>query len=418
MEQKKEYSLFNRIIKKEHNAAVIKDIILDGIIPYLKRLILAITENVDDWQEERIYNLDVCEYIYNQNTAVIRQQELSTQCQVSEDYLVENYKKITWPDLDLDNLDLAALVKILRFRLHITDHYTSFLRGDDIVIEPRRRSKGDNNNPPSKYGEDVKFYHKNFFAMNSFLKTVTDNRNSYEGHLSKAKIQECTNDKIFELISLLKGKIDFARKKCIMNNDKKCKEILEEIKDYLSNIEDVFRRITSCSIQMDSSKKYHAEDLQAYTVFIVYPHAMSDKYRRFCNDRLRTVSSLGDKRLYTDTGTISLLESLSLSSDSEQAFEAKQLIKTIYEPLHREGFLQVLKLDEEDKPKFFIDIESKKDEDLFFEKLQMIDDNVCVITDNIQLAKKIWSLNKNQNVIQKPMVALKVINKETVSPFF
>ena len=74
--------------------------------------------------------------------------------------------------------------------------------------------------------------------------------------------------------------------------------------------------------------------------------------------------------------------------------------------------------DKEDKPKFFIDIESKKDEDLFFEKLQMIDDNVCVITDNIQLAKKIWSLNKNQNVIQKPMVALKVINKETVSPFF
>ena len=86
--------------------------------------------------------------------------------------------------------------------------------------------------------------------------------------------------------------------------------------------------------------------------------------------------------------------------------------------MQRESFLRVLKLEEEEQEEFFIDIETKPSEEIFFENLQKIDDNICIITDNISLARKVWELNANSSIPQKSAVAMRVINKETVVPFY
>ena len=410
---KENTSLYMQIIKAESNAAVIRDVVVAGMDPFLCRMIKAFVGNdLLAWSTKKIFLVDLELYKNNPTkhhlpTAIFTFDKLvsylSPPLKRLQNMSEEKLKGLTYNDikqellnkqlvfneLDFKDLDTAAIIKILNGRLEF-DHDS-----EKLLWDP--------------------------------LDTLSELRNKFEGHLTENLKLECTAETVKNKISLLVEKFEsvataFQNKAASSNSLaatalSTCYQQLLEAATYLSDIKAAIDDISGCEILKDS-RKYTSTNLLRYTIFAVYPNLKSDKFRRFCNDEFRTQHALKGKKFYTDTGTISLLESYSLSKNEEIKGEAKRLLKELFEPLLRVNVLKVIKLDENDENDDYIDLNTPKDEERFINLIQQINGNICVITDNAYIAKKVWELNANKDMKSFSAVAVKVYNKSSVIPFY
>ncbi len=404
---KRDISLYMRIIKKENNPAVMRDVVIDGINPYMRRMIENFAKkNRKAWEREAIFLPDIREYAPNfdgvySKDAVFKLEKLKTFIQnlpkdpksLADETQLE---KLEFKDLDLDKLDTAAIIKILRHR------------------RPQ---------------ESEKFYQCLRFVCNK----LSILRNQYEGHLDESVKTQCSTEVLIEEVEELQKEFASSVKKFdelirfgkLSQEDcqtaKDCKQVVSRAERFIAQVKMTLEDISGCKLVKDSAIKYTAENLLAYHVFVVYPNARSDKFRRFCNDSLRVYHALKGSYIYTDTGTVSRLEALSICKDPERRFEAKQIQKTLFEPMLRGKTLRVLRPEEESKDRpdeDFINIDRPCDEDLFLQKLEEVNGNVCIITDDLNIADKVWQLNANADIKTFSAVAVRAVDKINVVPYY
>lgn len=417
--EKNDVSLYIKVLKRENGAAVIRELVVDAIMPYFREIITAlIYKDRKKWEREEIYQKDWDLYLPNikkslkspQNVydtkAIFRLDELLDRTKTankkkvtssSADFFLneKNRSEFTFSNVDLKDFDTAALMKI----------FATHMPNDAFV-----KSISD--------AETVKTLRNKVQAL----------RKQYEGHLTENKKKKCDSDVVVREISGLVSQINpsIAQMRVLAqeqaNNQayceiiKKCEKSFKDMFIYLEDLKKVIRELSQGKIEKDATKKYQAKDISSYCVFAVYPQARTDKFRRFINDSLRIFATVSEKCIYTDTGTVLILETLSASSDAQVRDEAKRIQKELFEPMLRLGALSVLELSDNDES-FIIDVDSPSEQDMFLEKLQTVKSNVCVITEDEYLAKEVWKINKNTD-IANGAVAVRPIDKQTVVPFF
>lgn len=397
-----------RIIKKEDNTAVMREVVINKMNLYMRRVVKKmIGFDRKKWELEKLFLMDIEKYAQDfskkhSNDAVLTLRKLKSYTsnwpRKKENKLskIEKREELKFKNFDLKHLDTAGIVKVLRHR-----------RPD---------------------GFDV-FY----TCVEETLNKIYEFRNKYEGHLDEVVKEQCTTkilikeigdlletikSSVENLENALKGTKEDTNEYLLM---KYSFQVMIEAQNYLSEVKETIEDISNSSIIKDSSMKYTAENLLSYKIFIVYPDVKSDKFRRFCNDSLRMYHALKGAQIYTDIGTISALEAYSLSRDSERKNEAKQIQKTLLEPMLRGQTLQVIDFREEKESKDecdFIDTNCALDEELFLEKIQQISGKICVITDDIDIADGVWKLKANKGIEGFSAVAVKVVDKETVVPYY
>lgn len=404
-----DYSLYNRIIKSENNSAVIQNILLVDVCPYLVELIkiLALDEKLAKfydrqeqlkiWEKKKIYLTDI-ENLHGKTEYngknILTNEKLEKYAggksiaELIKPNIAED--KTDWLPFDYGDIDIAGIRKILRHRIE-----------DNI-----------NGN---KHFED-------FFDGE---KGLGHYRNEYGGHITENTRKNCSLDDVKEAIASIKKPLGALLND--MNNMQICstpqknqeaKGIFKELSNFLKKMQDTIDSICKCEINKDNECLYDAKDLYPYHIFLAYPSARNDKFRRFCNDVLRTDHAKSDKPIFTDQGTIEYLSALSMSKNEERSREAKKIYKELLEPMQREGILKVLRLSDNPQKVGHIDLESTNKMNVFIEKLQKVEGNICVITDDIDLADKIWEFNANDEIKNCSAVAMKIHNKEKAIPFY
>ncbi len=400
-------SLYNRIIRAENNSAVIQNILLVDICPFLTRLVKALIYNdnlkcISEKEQLRLWEINK---IYLEDIANLRKNPPTRSENVLFDEKIEKFasgrpinqlkqqgiaEKTKWLPFDYDDIDVAAFVKIFNYRID-----------DPITINT------------------------NFEKFLSVRTGLLFYRNKYGGHPTANVRKNCSAADVIKAIDAIKKPVDDLikdmNKMMVCSTPKKNQEALEifdEMSKFLKNIATTIKRICNCTIKKNNEKLYDAKTLYPYYVFLAYPNAKSDKYRRFCNDVLRTDHARGDKPIFVDEGTISYLKNLSMSKEQEIGAEAKKTCKELFEPMQREGTLKVLRLSEKEQPVGYIDLNSTNKVETLLENLRKVEGNICVITDDIELADEIWKFNSNEEIKNCSAVAMRVYNKEKVVPFY
>ncbi len=386
MKEELKERLFDQIIKKNNNAEVIRDIILPCVEEAFKKIIMEFAgADFKAWAVENIFLKDCEKHFVEKkpDNAVFTLERL--QSFADRDVASSPIVDIAWSDISLDSIDFAGIKKILRHRILF-----KIFCG---------------------YDPDGQLY------LN-YLDDLGEKRNEFIGHLTKEKIKECTDTYVKNQI--IKYITDQTEKIIKERQIKQCyKNILSSLIEQLNLISSVFDRITRCEVSFNG-ETFCAKDLYPYRIFLVYPDAKSDKFRRFCGGELRDMIAKSSSKqlmdgityepvLYTDEGTVEQLEALCKSSNAKIQFEAKQLLKTLYEPLKSSGSLKVMRIHEGKRR--IIDLADPVDK--LIDKLSCVKNPICVITDNKKLAQKIYELNRNRNTA----VAVKALNKDTVVPF-
>lgn len=416
-------SLYTEILKKSHNAAVMRDIVIKGLHPFYKQIIETfVKENYENWLKKRVFILDVKYHFKDAkpNFAIFPVDELTefilTNLQdgtemLSDESEISNlkFKKITLDEL-FDKIDTSAIIKIINYRMPWNYSGEKFK---------------DNRDPhnPDKYG-------KISFCLEDFNTEVLELRNKYEGHLTGGAVIKCTTKTLIDKINLLIDKANdavknfddllkyYSLKKAERNLAESCRNLIPTAIKHLQNIKEAVADITSHKIAKDSSVKYSAINLFAYNVFLVYPDAHNDKFRRFCNDNLRSYHTLAGTKVFTDTGTISRLEMLSSQINPNESIckEAKRILKELFEPMLREGVLRVLDIyDDSGEETTILDAANKK---AFLEKIAQIKSHICVVTNDSDIANGIWNLNSDKENQTPRAVAVKALNKNYVIPYY
>lgn len=402
-------SLYNRIIKSENNSAVIQNILLVDVCPYLVDLIkvLALDEKLAKfydqqellhiWERKKIYLADIKtldgKTDYNgKNILTNKKLEKYAGGKSITELIKGNVAEdeTDWLPFDYGDIDIAGIRKILLYRIE-----------DNIT------------------GNE---YFKDFFDGETGLGHY---RNTYGGHITENLRKSCSLDDVKEAISSIKKPLSKLLEK--INSDQICstpqknqeaKKILKELSNFLKKMQDTIDSICKCEINKDNECLYDAKDLYPYHIFLAYPSAQNDKFRRFCNDVLRTDHAKSGKPIFTDQGTIEYLSALSMSKNEEKNHEAKKISKELLEPMQREGVLKVLRLSDDSHEIGYIDLESANKMDILIKNLQKVEGNICVITDDIDLADKIWEFNANDEIKNCSAVAMKIYNKEKAIPFY
>ncbi len=408
MDEARDFSLYNRIIKSENNSAVIQNILLVDVCPHLVKLIkifaydenkkwLDPQEQLNLWEKNKIYLEDIKNLNgktdYNGNNVLTNEKlEKFAGGKSITELIKPNIAKdkTDWLPFDYGDIDVAGICKILRKRIN-----------DDI-----RQNKPFQEFLGSEKG--LGFY-----------------RNEYGGHLTENLRKSCSLDDVKNAITNIKKPLDTlinqmrtAQLCNTPNRNQDALKVLGDISSFLKNMRLTINSICECKINKDNEKLYDAKNLYPYYIFLAYPSAENDKFRRFCNDVLRTDHAKSDKPIFTDQGTIDYLSALSISKSDERSHEAKKIYKELLEPMQREGILKVLRLTDEQHAVGYIDLEPINKTDIFIKKLQTVEGNICVITDNIDLADKIWEFNSNDEIKNCSAVAMRIYNKEKAVPFY
>lgn len=407
-------SLYMKIIKAENNAAVIRDIVVAGMNPYLCRIIKALINNDQQNFGKKVFMCDFEKYKKAPDksylsTAIFTFSKLvsflNTPIKCISKFSKEKLKDLKYNDLkaelvnakiefkefDLDELDTAGIIKVINDR--------------------------------------IDFDHDTMKLLWKTLGNLSELRNEYEGHLTQKLKIECSSETVITKVNLLvadlvEGANSLETKIAVISNQtqqeilKKCRQQLLEAKKFLESVKETIENISSCSIIKDSAIKYTATNLLGYIVFAVYPDINSNKFRRFCNEELMYNQTLKGDCIYTDIGTVSQLEAYALSKNEGKRNEAKQILKELFAPMLRKGTLKVLKFDDVEENDDYIDISGPSDEERFINTIQQINGNICVITDDPFVANSVWKLNANKDIKNFSAVAVKVYNKQQIVPFY
>lgn len=400
-------SLYMQIIKAENNAAVIRDVIVAGMNPFLCRIIKALVfKDFSKWAYERIFIEDFEEYKKHPDSSYLSTNIFTFYKLISNlknppksierlsdkdlKYLTYNNvkkellaTKIEFIEPSLNKIDTAGYIKLIRGRINYD------FDKQKILWKP--------------------------------LDNILELRNEFEGHLTEEAKLECSVNVVKAKANSLIADLHSAADTLESLNDnvmQNCRQALKDAEKYLRQVLKTVEDIEGCEILKDSSQRYKATNLFKYTIFMVYPNMKSDKFRRFCNDELRIQHTLKGKTLYTDIGTVSYLEAYATSKNEDIKDEAKRLIKELFKPLNSLGILKVIKPDDTNESDDYISMSEITPKEQFMDMLEQIDGNICVITDDLEIAKKVWSLNANKDMKSFSAVAVKVYNTSSVVPFY
>ena len=86
--------------------------------------------------------------------------------------------------------------------------------------------------------------------------------------------------------------------------------------------------------------------------------------------------------------------------------------------MHKAGILKVIKPDGSTESDDYFSMAEVTPKEQLLDMLQQIDGNICVITDDLEIAKKVWALNANKDMKSFSAVAVKVYNTSSVVPFY
>lgn len=400
--------IYNAILRKENNSAVIGDLIIVQMVNGLKNIVETVKPHLKSWGQSKIFSEDISEYTAYVNSnpdidlddkrlycpktilAVEKIKIFATGYENSPfSQIVLNEKKINWKTIRLDKIDNAGIIK---------------------VFTKRRISEID------LFGFKPKGRHP-FYDLLDELSLL---RNEFEGHLDEESKHTYQNQEVFQKIQCLKNRLEKIRKSGNFST-LSWKNQINDMFDYLENLNSEFSKFTSFKISFDSREEFSAEDLFPYNVFLVYPNGKSDRFRRFCNGALRDYYAKGSgktqiengktakKVLYTDYGTILHLEELVKSELQNVSSEAKHISKSLFAPLVSENELKIMRLDGlKHNPNR---INTVNYSDVFFEKIRKTSKFVCIVTEDKKLAAKINGLSKRN------IVAVKILNEQKVTPF-
>ena len=400
-------SLYMKIIKAENNAAVIRDVIVAGMDPYLCRIIKALVGNdFSKWAYEKMFLEDFEEYKKHPDSSYLPTNVFTFYKLISNlknppkslkklpdkelKYLTYNHVKrelwdtqIEFVEPNLNKIDTAGYIKLIRGRIKYD------FDKQKILWKP--------------------------------LDNILELRNEFEGHLTEEVKLECSvntvKNKANSLIADLTSAVD-TLENVTDNVMQTCRQALMEAEKHLRQVLKTVEDISGCEVIKDNSQKYTATNLLKYTIFMAYPNMKSDKFRRFCNDELKTAHTLKGKTLYTDIGTINYLEAYASSKNEDIKNEAKRLIKELFGPMHKAGILKVIKPDGSTESDDYFSMAEITPKEQLLDMLQQIDGNICVITDDLEIAKKVWALNANKDMKSFSAVAVKVYNTSSVVPFY
>lgn len=304
-----------------------------------------------------------------------------------------------------DKLDISAFAKLLKFRLI----GFSTVRPEDTDGTQRNVFKHKN-----YYYSENGFAKGNLKEFLNALDRIVEYRNQYLAHKS-GEILELTGDRALEIMQemrkLVSGSLDQVEQRLLRGEE--CKKVLEE---YVNKLDVLIRAYTlsreGVKVEKDETKRYSWRDIYAHYNFIAYPAFESDKLSDFMQSLCK-----GKNPVFVDEGTKAYSLAMLRRTGNELMEKRRRRIKNFLRAMKNE-----MEIRSQEIPVIKIPDYSMSSYDTHFAKpfADFLENQntfppgskVCVITDNSYLARLVWALDNPD------IVALKVVDSNTVRPFF